>query len=415
MAATPTMDERPLRTLHVMTRHLGTGGSERDVEALTRWEAEQGDDVHLAAGTLVAAGSLIAPAVTLHHVPELVRSVSPPRDVAGILALRRLIRSGDFDVIHTHQSKAGVLGRLAARGTGLTVAHTVHMASFGPGYGHLASAMYLTAERCCAPITDVFVSVGEDLRDTYVDAGIGSRDSYLVARSAVDLDRFLSQRALTRADRQAVRAEVGVPGDRPLLVAAGLLEPRKRYGVMLAALAGVLPELDAHLVIAGEGPERPRLELMVERLGLLGRVHLPGLVTRFERLLGSADLLVHTSRAEGLSLTMVQALAAGLGIVATEVDGAHELARRAPRCVTLVPRDARGLGEACRRALVRPDREPLDERRLAPWTRTAVEGDFAALRRRIRSHRAGLAGTGAQRSVPPRERTVRDAEAVRHG
>jgi hypothetical protein len=124
------------------------------------WERAQGHEVHLAVGRDSNTTDLDG-VFQIHQLSALVRSVNPRLDLAARSQIRQLVGSQRFDVLHSHQSKAGVLGREAARGKVPTLLHTVHMSPFGPGYAPLASAAFATAERFCARFTNVIICVGE--------------------------------------------------------------------------------------------------------------------------------------------------------------------------------------------------------------------------------------------------------------
>ena len=125
------------------------------------WERSFGFDVELAVGPDSRTDSITD---TVRVVPSLVRSVSPTLDLRAYWELVSLIRKRRYDMVHTHLSKAGVLGRLAARHRVRRIAHTVHMASFGAGYGKVATIVFRQAERTCASITDVTAYVGRELQ-----------------------------------------------------------------------------------------------------------------------------------------------------------------------------------------------------------------------------------------------------------
>src|SRR5437763_16414839 len=122
-----------LRILHVATRHR-VGGAERNLLYTVSRELERGFEVHVAVGTSDLRTDF-PPGVRLYPLPDLVRAVSPAADRRALNRIKSLIRTERFDVVHTHQSKAGALGRAAARGLVPVVLHTVHMSSFGPAYG----------------------------------------------------------------------------------------------------------------------------------------------------------------------------------------------------------------------------------------------------------------------------------------
>ena len=155
-----------------------------------------------------------------------------------------------YDVVHTHQSKAGILGRLAASGRARRVVHTVHMASFGNGYNPLASMAFRIAEKRASRRTDVTVFVGDELRAIYVDAGVCRAGDSVVIRSPIDITRLAEARGWTASQRLDARRMHGLPADRSLIVWIGALSPRKRPVIAVRSLHPLLA--------SGEGPAGDR-------------------------------------------------------------------------------------------------------------------------------------------------------------
>jgi len=216
------------------------------------------------------------------------------------------------------------------------------MASFGPGYSRIASTAFSAAERFAAPVTDVIVCVGEELRQAYLGASIGRANQYRVIRSPIDVDRFAAIRNVSGSARTATREQLGVrPGAR-LAVSIGALEPRKRHALIVRELAPLLRSGALDLLIAGEGPARVEIERVIESLNLSG-VRLLGHVSDVPALLGAADVLVHASTAEGVPQVVIQALVAGVPVVGTDVIGLREVPG-AP--VRIVPTDGTALADA---------------------------------------------------------------------
>ena len=360
MASTQTVADhvavRPLRVLHVITRFLDAG-TERNLASHIRLQQEWGVDVALAVGGEHDPEGV--PDVPIEIIPTLRRAPHPIDDLRAYRALRRIIGNGEFDVVHTHQSKAGVLGRLAARGRATTV-HTVHMASFGSGYSSFGSMAFLAAERVAARFTDLLVSVGTDLRDQYLEAGVGDAQRFLVVRSELGLGRY---RAVRRErDRRRAEPSRGAGSLGPVLLSVGALEPRKRHALIIDRLAPLLRR-GGVLLIAGAGPEAAALRRLAEALGVSHAVRLIGQVDAIDERMASADVLVHASAAEGVPQVVIQALAAGLPVVATDVTGLRELPA-AP--IVIVDREGRDLEGAIEQTLADPP-APVAEAQLAQW------------------------------------------------
>lgn len=366
-----------IRVLHIATRHK-RGGAERNLVESMLWEAEHGYDVHVAVGADSDVSTIPAP-ITAHHVHALRRDVGLRSDRAGYDALRELIRSLRPDLVHTHQSKAGVLGRIAARGRVQTVVHTVHMPSFGAGYSPIQSRLFRAAERYCAGFTTAIVTVGEELRELYIGAGIGRPEQYHVIPSPIDIDRFARVRRLDREERLACRRELGLSADMPTVVAIGSVEQRKRHRLLLARLAPILASGDAQLLLAGTGPKLESLRLDARQLGVAHAVHLPGFVAEVENVFAVSDAIAHTSLVEGVPQVVIQALAAGVPVVATDAPGLREVPG-AP--IRIGPGDGSALTEDTRAALSdRSAAVPLD--RLERWRPASVAAATAAFHQEL--------------------------------
>ncbi len=343
-----------MKILHIATRHI-PGGASRNLEHWMGWELEHGHVVHLATGE--CGSTTLPPSVVRHELPSLRRDVNPVNDVRAVATLRRLVRRQRYDIVHTHQSKAGVVGRLAARALAGRIIHTVHMASFGEGYGRAASGAFLAAERFCGRFTDATVFVGEDLRRLYVHERAARPDSSFVIRSPVEIDRFVAVRSLSRDERDERRARFDLPRDRPVVVSIGALERRKRHDALIKGLRHRLAAEELCLAVAGHGDQDEPLRALVRKLGLDANVRFLGFVPDVENLLAGSDCLVHVAAVEGLPQVLVQAAAAGIPAISLPVHGASEVPGA---------RVASDVGEAINDALTSV-RAPIAPERLDVW------------------------------------------------
>jgi glycosyltransferase involved in cell wall biosynthesis len=270
-----------------------------------------GYDIEVAAhgpnGSLVDACR--ASAVPFHHLENLVRDPDPRRDVTALVELRALVRRVHPDIVQINSTKAGMLGRLALIGTGIPVVFTAHGWAFSGrrGRGGLAAVM---VERMTAPLSTAIVCVSDwDLR--------------------LAIDRRLAPPARLHAIHNGI--VVGAPPpDRgpwpadPVLVCVARLAPPKDLGLLLAALAE--DGLAAwRLRVIGDGPERGRLETRARTLGVADRVEWLGHRTDVSEQLAIADAFVLPSRWEGLPYSILEAMVAGLPVVASRVGGIPEL------------------------------------------------------------------------------------------
>jgi glycosyltransferase involved in cell wall biosynthesis len=383
-----------MRIAHIVTR-MNRGGCERNIASFAAWQLEHGHEVVVLAGpdpdrTMLPSG------VRLEVVPDLVRPLAPRRDVRAVRELHDRLDTEGYEVVHTHQSKAGALGRLVPHPSDRVVIHTVHMPSFGPAYGP-QSPVFRAAERWCAKRTDLIVTVGEELRALYLTAGIGDPSMYRVVRSPIELEDFSRLRMATTVQRRAARVALGVDPSLPTVLAVGTLEPRKRHGLVISSLRELLGTGSVQLLVAGDGPEKPALAQLAVQLGVERRTHLVGHLRDVTVAFQAADVLVHTSTTEGVPQVILQGLAAGLPVVATPVPGIAELGTTS---IATVDVDEASLADGVQETLGhRPP--PCDLQLLAAWHPAEVEEQIELLHRDIetllREKRGGAA-------APPRRR-----------
>lgn len=314
------------RIVHTATM-LEMGGAQANTLLCA---AEAGRRGH--AATVVAAeGPLSAEArrlvaegcISFHPFPLLVREIRPWTDLRALGALEGLFRRLRPDVVHTHSSKAGVLGRIAARRAGVPcVVHTAHGWGFHDGQSPPVRAAFVAAERAAARRCDAIVVVADACREKGLAAGIGRPEQYETIRSAIDVSGVRAE----GGDRAAARAVIGLSADVPVVGMIGNLKPQKApldFVAVAARIAARVPE--AAFLVVGDGPLRPRVARAAAAAGLAGRLRLLGWRTDAVRLLGGFDLLLSTARWEGLPRVFLEAAALGVPVVATDVDGAREI------------------------------------------------------------------------------------------
>ena len=258
-------------------------------------------------------------------IPTLRRSIDPIRDVRALRALRRLFRATRPDIVHTHSSKAGFLGRLAARRERTpAVIHTVHGWSFHDYMPKRDRVMFTAVERLTARWTDRIVTVSELDRNKGLAAGIGSFEQYSVIHELNDLDPFLSAHEAPAASR----ARLGLPADAPVIGTVGRLSDQKDPTTFVHSAAAVAAEIpEARFVMVGHGPLRRDVERVVGELGLRDRFLLTGVRADIPAILRSFDVFLLTSLWEGMPLVIPQAMACRVPVVASTADGNRELIR----------------------------------------------------------------------------------------
>ncbi len=285
---------------------------------------------------------------------SLVREVRPARDLVALWRLGRFIRHGRYDIVHTNSSKAGILGRWAAWLAGVPViVHTVH------GWGHHdrqpppVRAFYVTLERLTLFITDRLIAVSPRNVEKGLRDGIGREKDYVVIRSGIELDRF----GHPSVSRSEVRALLGIPANARVVGSVTRLSPQKAPLDMVRAMSMVAHELpEARFVIVGDGPLRGQVELLAADLGLSSKLVLTGLRRDVPELMAAFDIFVLSSLWEGLPRVLPQAMASGLPIVATAVDGNAEAVCDGVNGLLVPPGDPTAMARAVVSLLRDPER-----------------------------------------------------------
>lgn len=309
-----------MNIVHVITRFV-RGGADENTLITCNAQVAGGDRVHLVHGAEFSAEMIarLDPRVEVHEVPALARPVRPVGDLAALLALVRLMAALKPDIVHTHTSKAGALGRVAAWITGAPmVVHGVHILPFD-NVPPLEKLAYLSLERALAPITHAFVNVSEGMQAMGLRHGVGRAERHFVVPSGMDVGLFRNARAFSPAEREA---RLGPDATGPLLVFTAALEPRKRQHEFLDVFAAVRARIgDARLVLLGEGHDEARLRRRAGMLGLDGAVHFAGYSDEVHRWIASAAVCVFASEREGLPRAVIQYVLGGRPVVATRLPG----------------------------------------------------------------------------------------------
>ena len=314
-----------MHIVHVLTRLL-RAGSEENTMATARWQANAGHRVTVLHGAEFSPDwyDTPVPGVDLRAVPQMIHPIRPWADLRAVRVLRDQFHALRPDVIHTHQSKAGVLGRLAAGAVpDALVVHGIHIIPFD-GVGSTKRAFYVAAERLMARRTDVFIAVSESVARAYVEAGVCRADNVHCVYSGMPLESF--RNGMLPDDWRKL---LGIEGGNlcpPVVLMMAAFEPRKRHVPFLDAFRRVTARHpDVRLLLAGAGPEEGNVRAAVSRLGLDRNVVFCGHRPDPEALLALADLSVLTSEREGLPRVVVQSIAAGCPAVVSDLPGIGEI------------------------------------------------------------------------------------------
>lgn len=318
-----------VNVVHIITRLIIGGAQENTLFNVEDQHRLHGDQVTLITGPPEGPeGSLLDRArhggFRLEVLPELKRSIHPSSDWRAYRRIVQLLREIRPDVVHTHSSKAGILGRAAAAKLNTPAVHTIHGAAFHYGQSAVAYRLYIALEKWAAKRTARFISVADAMTDAYVDAGIAARDRFVTIYSGFDVEPFLSP---TRS-REEVRAELGFQDDEVIVGKIGRLFHLKGHEFLLRAAPQVVAAVpNIRFLLVGDGILRQQFERQIRDQGLQKHFVFTGLVVpeRIPELIAAMDLVVHTSQWEGLARVLPQSLVAGKPVISYDVGGAREV------------------------------------------------------------------------------------------
>ena len=318
-----------------------------------RWFHEQGWQVDVAANNdFENPEDCVIPCCDHHYVIPFQRSPFKKENLQAYRQLKELLDREQYDLIHCHTPMGGVIARLAAgsaRNRGTRVIYTAHGFHFYDGAPLVNWLLYYPVERILSRRTDLLLTInGEDFRRAQ---GFHAKRTELVNGVGIDLSRFTQASA---AQRDEVRRELGLREGDVFAFTAGNLDPGKNQKALIRAVK-LLDDPRLHLVLAGNGPLRAELEQLARELGIEDRIHFLGFRRDVYRLCSSADLFVFASRREGLSVSVMEAMACGLPIVATRIRGNTDLIDQGRGGFLLEPDDAKGFADAIRSIMDQPE------------------------------------------------------------
>lgn len=355
-----------MRIMHISTR-LIVGGSQENTVLSCMGQSDAGHEVSLVYGPIHGPEGSMLPDVEEHggidsiESPNMVRQIAPIRDLKCFHDLTRLIEKMKPDVVHTHSSKAGILGRHAARKAGTqAIVHTIHGLPFHPYQSRLKNRIYRDLESRAAKRCDAIVCVADAMREQALAQGVGTREQYITIRSGMNTGAFLDE----RSDRNEWRSRFGFTSNDYVVGTVARLAELKGHDDLLDALAADLRSDESlKLLWVGDGFHAERIRERIRSLGLQDSIVEAGRCDPRDipAIMHSIDLLAHPSWREGLPRTVPQALLSGTPVVAHDVDGTREVVIEGRTGRLVSPGDH----ERLREVILAARSNPMMERELA--------------------------------------------------
>ncbi len=338
-----------MKIVHVITRLIVGGAQENTLLSCEGLHA-RGHDVYLITGPSVGReGTLMDRAQGGgYHVilePHLVREPSPRHDLAAYRSLKRRVGELKPDIWHTHSSKAGIIGRVAAYGRGPIVVHTIHGLPFHPYQSRVAFHAWAALERFAAGRCDKLVVVADAMRNQALAQGVGKADQYVTIRSGMEIAKY----RYSASARDEVRRRFNIPNSRVVFGTIARLQPLKGHADILA-IAPLLIKANPniHFMWMGDGVFFNTFSQRIQELKLQDHFTLTGLLPPDEvgGFISALDVLIHPSYREGLPRAVPQAMLAGVPSITYDCDGAGEVCVNGETGVLIRPGDQQALRAA---------------------------------------------------------------------
>lgn len=310
---------------HIITKLELGGAQEVALHAVSHLDRSKYRAMLIAGpGGILTEEARRLPHVDVRIIPALGRQIRLIGDMGALIQLTKLLRRLRPGVVHTHSSKAGVLGRWAAWLAGVPViVHTVHGYGITPAQPRWLRSLLVLAERITGWVTTHWITVSQaDLKKGRAWGLF--RDNVLVIRPGIDPEQFQRQKVSKQSQR--LKAELGGAASDKFVGTVACLKPQKAPQDFIAVAKRVIAaRSDVHFVLVGDGELRPQVEALIAQYGLSGRVHLAGWRRDVPAMMQAWDAFLLTSHWEGLPRVLLEARVSGLPIIATDVGGADEV------------------------------------------------------------------------------------------
>ena len=349
------MAKPKIKLAHVITRFV-CGGAENVVVSLAAALDREKYQIVIVTGELSDSEKGLEAVLNKNNIElitirQMVRRVSIARDILATLRLYFLIRNKGIDIIHTHTSKAGALGRMAAFLAKVpAIVHSPHGNIFEPK-GNIpgvsdnpaARAFFLFIERLLAKFTDKIIALSDNERRQYIALKIAQPDKFVTIYDGIDYEKFL------RGTTNLKKEDFGFHGDDPVIGCIGRLDPEKGQVYLIQSAEALLKECPRlKFLIVGEGSCRSQLEAYAAELGIRDALRFLGLRKDVSQLLSVMDIFVLPSLYEGLGIAVLEAMARSLPVIASRVGGVPEIIDDGVTGILVAPEDSRAIAEAVR-------------------------------------------------------------------
>jgi len=310
--------------IHIITR-LINGGADENTVFTCNHSVAIGDDVTLLTGQEQNKEILskIDNRVRLVVIKDLIKEINPIKDLLALFQIKKIIKRISPDVVHTHNSKAGVIGRFAAWLSNVKlIIHTIHIVSF-IGVNFFTKTVYLIVEKITSFITDEFINVSKGTMEIYLKYRIGRLSNHHVIYSAFDVDK------VKNANKHQALNDLNINlnlNSSKVIVSIGRFEKVKRHKELIETFNKILSKFpNAVLILVGDGELLIESKQLSKKLNLEENIIFTGFTVYPEKIIALADICIMNSEREGLSRAMLQYLAGGKPVICSDIYGVKEV------------------------------------------------------------------------------------------
>lgn len=337
-----------MKILHIITRLDKGGSAENTMETVSRL----GSEAVLVSGKTYDPKGGISNFIRKHRlnrveVPELVREISPLNDLKAFIELYKYIKKNKFDIVHTHSSKAGILGRWAAWLAGVKIIiHTPHGHVFYGYFSPLKSKLFLYMERLTALITRKIITLTEIGKNEHIKFKIGGLEKFITIPSGINMDKLEYNFSITDKKR-----ELGIPEDTLVVGTVSRLDPIKGNKYFIEAINQIINIERANctnviFLIVGDGTQKRELERLVAEYGLTEKVIFTGMREDVHQIFPVIDIFILSSLMEGMGKVLLEAMLNEKPVVATNVGGIPEIVIEGESGILVNAKDYNSMADA---------------------------------------------------------------------
>ncbi|MDD5687978.1 MAG: glycosyltransferase family 4 protein [Elusimicrobia bacterium] len=285
--------------------------------------------------------------IKTYYVNELIREIHPINDIIAIIKIYKIIKKEKPDIVHTHSSKAGIVGRWAAYFAHVPkIIHTFHGFGFHDYQLFIVKTIYVLAERLTAKITDQFICVSNENILKGLKNKIGLKERYTMIRSGIKLQDYQIEVSVEKKKK-----EFGITNEKVVGMVACFKEQKAPLDFVKVANLVCSKNPSVKFILVGDGKLRKQIELLVKKLNLQKNIIITGWRQDINEIIKIFDIFLLTSLWEGLPRVIIEAMASGLPVVATYVDGTKEIVQEGLTGYVTYPHEIEKMAERIIRVL----------------------------------------------------------------